>query len=1027
MITRILMWTVIIALELPATMSAQQGEVRGVITDAETGNPLPGASALLTGTFLGAAADRYGVYRVEKVPIGTHTIEVRFIGYRTVSAEVTVTAGAKVELNFELFATALALDEVVVTGQAREVTRREIGSSMTTIDAVSLAEAPVTSMSQMLQARAPGVLVEQGGGIAGQRSKIILRGISSITMGIQPWIFVDGILVDNSNTPMGVWTGRIVWSSIDDINWSDVERVEILKGASAATLYGSAASAGVIQIFTKRSRDPRPITWTYRTTMGSNVVPKRQLRDMGVFADWFFEGSYRYTLNEYGETVRWTDPETGQYEWFEPIVRNGFYQQHNLSAQGTLSGFQYYTSLTYKNNQGPYTKNNMEELLSIRTNIQFLPRPDLVIRLHTGMMERKVQFPSDGISIYGFILNGFGGGPGGVWISTDECKKWEVVAQSRRFHISFHSEYIPVSSFTGRVTVGTDFVSHDNTEFIPWSVPMGWPLGRKTNYRGNTRTGTIDISGTLKTPLINETILSVLTLGFQGNENKIDANTAVGWDFPAPGLTTIEAAAVTEGWEYRRLKRFYGFYAQERIALYDILFLTAGFRGDRHSSFGKDYGWGLYPSAGISYVISEHAFWPIYLGELRLRTSFGKAGHPPEAFDMIRAWEAIAAVDGQPAVTTGQVGEPKLGPEVQTEYEIGFDWSVLKERINFDVTYYDNTTHDAILPVLSPPSEGFIKRQRRNVAVLKNRGWEISTGVNIFNKHNLRWNMNVNYSYNDNKIIDWTKEEADILPLFHVQKNIRGFPVVAYFGDRIIVDPEDGKLKMYSQSEEIKKKYTDPVTGEVVLPPGWDYIGPAFPVRNLQILSDFNLFRNVNINILFDHQGGHYIQSATFYLSLTRRIGIDDPIFPDKAGWPVSAVGWEVWEDLEALKEKYPDTWVTMLSDPESYTTYFRNPVYAAFTIGLPFGRPFANSVTKADFLRLREFTVSYSVPSRFISGFGLRNASIYFTGRNLWISHNSMSMDPETNHDGTNDYTKWEFGCMPLIKQYYFGMQITF
>jgi len=964
------------ALALVVTLSSvliaqQAAALQGSVTDARSGQVLPGANVFIKELQLGAAADRDGNYNF-LVPAGLVqgqqvTLIVKFVGYKQTIETITLSPGL-LKRDFALTEDVLGMQEVVVTGQGQQVELRQLGASIGSIDAGQYREAPVVSISQLLQAREAGVTVQQGSGAVGQASRIMLRGPISLSMGVQPVIYIDGMRIDNSTTT-GAWTGGGTWQSMDDINWADVERVEIVKGAAAATLYGTQAASGVIQLFTHRARDPRPVSWTYSNMMGYNILPKDPLSKISVYSDWFKD----------------------------KVARDGFYQNHNLSAQGMVGAFQYYTSGTYRKNEGPYPNNN-EYYYSLRGNIQFLPREDLVMRLNTSYSDRKLDMPQDGNNIFSYLVNGLLGGPRGAFTPVDSIPRVGVALTSRRFQSTLTSEYTPFQFFSTRATVGVDVSHFDNIEHRPFGVLSGTPLGYKYNMRRASDLRTVDVAGTLTLNPF-ENLNSTTSFGFQGIEDTRSWMWASGRDFPVPGLKTLGAAAVKDGSEWRFESKEYGFYVQQRFGFHDLVYLTGGFRTDRHASFGVDYGWGFYPSVGISYVISDHGFWPDWLGELRLRAQYGAAGQPPGSYDAMRIWSPITGIAGVPAVTTARVGDRKLGAEVSNEFEGGFDLGILEQRITLAATYYNQRTTDALLPVRLPPSLGFLDLQNMNVAEVSNQGLELSLKARLLELSFLRWGAGVNFSYNKNEILDM----ADVpeTTIQWAQKNKKGFPVGGFHANRIELGP-DGKLFINKG-----------VDGLGV------YIGPGYPVRTIQINMDVTLFKNIRLNALVDHQGGHYTESGTFSVITGRLIGKDDPIFPDQADRPVAPWARKIYDE----RDKLPDA---DKGDPLKYS----DPVMAAYVLNIAVDglrRPWGNRVLKADFWRLREATVTYTIPSDWIRSFGLTSAAVYLSGRNLWFTHDALTMDTETNYNTGAEYTTQDFFVAPLLRQYYFGIRVSF
>ncbi len=252
--------------------AAPTGTLQGRVVSATTGEPLPDAQVQVLGTTRRTLARAGGEFRISRLRPDTYEVEARIVGYRTVRQRVEVRPDAADSVEFRLPLSAVALDEVVATGQPGATALREIGSSVVVIDAEALENASVTSLSQLLQARAPGVTVLSGGGKPGQGSRVLMRGVTSLTQSAQPVVYVDGIRIDNS-VQSGLDLGGASWSGLDDINPADVDRIEIVRGASAASIYGTEASQGVIQIFTKRGGAERQ-NWTARSEFGMSQTPR---------------------------------------------------------------------------------------------------------------------------------------------------------------------------------------------------------------------------------------------------------------------------------------------------------------------------------------------------------------------------------------------------------------------------------------------------------------------------------------------------------------------------------------------------------------------------------------------------------------------------------------------------------------------------------------------------------------------------------------------------------------------------------
>lgn len=238
----------VLATAAPA-MAQGTGTIRGVVTEEGTGTPIMGVQIHVLGTRLIGITDENGAYQIGNVPVGTVDLRVRMIGYSRQAANATLRANLPLELNFEMRQSVIALEAVVVTGAGAAVEKKQLGNTVATLSAERIETAPVQNFSEVLAAREPSVNLQTGSGISGAGASIRIRGASSLSMSNEPVVYLDGVRIDNGT---GFGAAAATPSRLDDINPDAIESVEILKGAAPATLYGSEASAGVIQIFTKR-------------------------------------------------------------------------------------------------------------------------------------------------------------------------------------------------------------------------------------------------------------------------------------------------------------------------------------------------------------------------------------------------------------------------------------------------------------------------------------------------------------------------------------------------------------------------------------------------------------------------------------------------------------------------------------------------------------------------------------------------------------------------------------------------------
>jgi TonB-dependent starch-binding outer membrane protein SusC len=733
-----------VAIPLGATsLHAQTGTVTGTVVST-TGQPVANAFVSLTASSRSGITNARGQYTFQNVPAGAQDVQVTSLGYRTSTQTATVVAGQTVVLDFTLTVSAVALDEVVVTGQAAGVARREIGTSIASVDVTALESAPINSLSQLLQARAPGVNVMPGGGKSGQGSRIVLRGAASISQSNEPLIYVDGIRIDNSSdSGISTTTAGASWSGLDDINPADIERIEIIRGASAATLYGTEASAGVIQIFTRRGREGTT-QWRYSGDFGILSTPKSWW-DISAYSDYFYNA----------------------------MVQQGRTQSHQISVTGGSQTVSYYAAITGRDEQG-ILPNGGEEAYSARLNLTVVPRDDLSLRLTSGFTRRSVQHTPDANNTRGYTINGLVGGPRGQFVNTESLTAIEAFQNGNRFTGGITAEHqILPSVLSHRLTFGADILNSDEYQLFPFGAISNLVNGFRSNYRRQNINFNVDYAATLRGE-ISDGIRSTTSAGFQFFDRDQGWSSAIGDGFPFVGLETVSAALSTTGAEGRLKERSAGFFVEQQFGLNNALFLTVGARADGHSAFGDEVDYALYPKADVSYVLSEQISLPAFISSARVRASYGTAGQQPSNFSAVRTWQPESAVGGQPAVRPGNLGNPDLTAEVSTEIEFGADFGLLEDRIRVELTRYDQTTRDALYPVREPPSLGFLQTQLRNVGEIENWGWEVGVRGTVIETPSFAWDATVNWSTNENKIVSLGGGCPDPAPVAPV--HARGIP-----------------------------------------------------------------------------------------------------------------------------------------------------------------------------------------------------------------------------------------------------------
>jgi TonB-dependent starch-binding outer membrane protein SusC len=783
-----------------SALHAQSGTIVGRVLSDDSGQPLTGVQISVSGTGAGALTAADGRYSVA-VPTGERSVRVEMIGYATETRSVTVTAGQAVTADFSMRLDALLLDAIVVTGAAGQARRREVGNAISQIDLDQIAQ-PVPNIGNLIQGRSTGVRVSFESAEVGAGPVIRLRGNVSVSQGNQPLVYVDGVRQATDSYRRG--TLQKEPGPLNDINPADVARVEIIKGAAAATLYGSEAAAGVIQIFTKKGLAGDP-EFTYQTDHSLGWV-----RPFGSEARPFID--------------------------MEPWLQTAYGQKHALSVTGGQERFRYFVSGAFEDREGVQVEDEQTRY-SLRTNVTVQATDDLSFDLNTMFSRDDLDTAPTGNALEGIMFNiyrapnNFVGGA-----MPDEPEFFDQIEalrtrQSRtnnqRQILGLTMNWSPLEAWTNRFTVGYDRMGQEQETVLPFEYPTA-PEGQIDVGSWYATGLTLDLASNYEIG-ISEALRATVSTGGQLIKRKTFEFASTGLGLPGPGEHNLSSTAQRSVAQSSQQVNTGGFFVQGLLALSDRYFLTVGTRVDGNSAFGRDFGLEVYPKVGLSYVISDETFWPDSWGSVKLRGAFGYAGRAPGAFDAVRTWNA-SSFNGMTAFSPSNVGNPVLGPERTGEAEVGFDGTFMNDRLSLDFTYYRQVTSESLLGVDQAPSLGFGGSQLANVGKLKNTGLEIGTNLTVLRSSSLTWDVGVGVTTNHSEILDM----GGLIEYSLVE----GAPVPARRGRRVVNQDE----------------FADPIYEE-------DYIfGPSQPTRIITGSMSFQLPAEVLVSARAEYQGGHWIQ-----------------------------------------------------------------------------------------------------------------------------------------------------------------------
>lgn len=775
--------------------SAQQQSVGGTVVEASTRRPLVGAQVVAGER--GMITDNRGRFVITGLSGNEVTLRVVMIGYRDLIQIVDV---GRNDLVLSLVESAITLDAIVVTGTPQQQLKRSLGNALGSVDVGKLSERAPQPNVQKLLGSVPGVAILSGGGDIGSGANIRIRGANSLALASEPIVYIDGVRVSNtSNTGPGM-DGRSPPSRINDINPENIESIEIIKGPAAATLYGTEASNGVVNIITKRGSAGAPV-WSVTVKQGANWLPDPETLWPSAW--------YRSAAGQLVEfnPLR-SDRVTGEYPGdtivYGPWFRTGLPREYEVSMSGGAGPINYYFASGWNRDEGPVTY-NWRSRLSNRANLSFTPNERFSMSLGISFIKSRYQSAAAAQPVSVRILWACAssgcepglGKPGGVdgpsrgYLTgppegiQDDYEGYEDLSRGVLTSTITHR---PTSWFSHRLTVGGDHTAQRLSSLARLSETLG---SSRTGSRSveNFREDLVSLDyaaiGSFK---VKDEVALETAVGLQYYAKQITEETATGSQFPVRALETVSAGAIRSGTETFLENKTVGAYVQQQVAWRNRLFVTAAVRGDDNSAFGTNYDFVVYPKFSASWVVSEESVMSglDFVNALKFRTAWGKAGQQPDVFAALRIYAPASGENGAPTLTPSNIGNPDLKPEVGQELEAGFDATMFDERLGMEFTYYTKSTKDAIVAVPVTPSLGFPGSQFRNVGEVANQGLEVGITADAVRGENVQFSFGFKYSKNSNEVVSLGGPSALVINAPFGMYNVTGFPVTSIFMTRVV-------------------------------------------------------------------------------------------------------------------------------------------------------------------------------------------------------------------------------------------------
>jgi outer membrane receptor protein involved in Fe transport len=687
----------------------------------------------------------------------------------------------------------------------------------------------------------------------------------------------------------------------------------------------------------------------------------------------------------------------------------------NLSARGGTESYNYYLSFENSNEEGVFF-NNFARRQGGRANFGFLPSEKLNFSVNSSYVRQRNRMPWNNNSSNGILRNAYRGRAGALndpwragWrgFSPDLSNQYNQQVWAERLTLGLTTNYSPTEWLSNRLTLGLDRDDRTNREFYTIDTTGRQPFGslarngRNTLQYPVTHRWTVDYSGTANFDFA-EDYSSSFSAGMQLHARKTENNTIDGIGFIANNVSLVSQAATTSAGQTRSEQTSLGFYVQEQLAWMEKLYVTAAVRVDDNSAFGQDFSLVVYPKASVAYVISDEDWFQFdWLDQLKLRGAWGQAGNAPAPFSADRTFGTSQVTFQDQTVnflTFGAYGNPDLKAETGQEVELGFEASLLEGRLGVDFTFYNQQTKDALVNVPDPPSSGWDGSHLINIGEILNRGAELRVNASPVHNRDFEWNSTLGLSLNKNELVSFgrdangnvLRDEITFGGFASVQRHREGYPLGAFWGRDVERDASGVPI-------------LDPIANVNILDdctwrpsdPTWTrsqceetYNGPMLPTREITFTNTLTFFGNFRLFANLDYKGGHYQWCAM--CSVRNRVDRNSKLVntpnPD----------FNTFSEIRAALSLQTQKWIQ-----------------------------------KADFIKLREVSLSYTLPTEWAGRFGADQATVTVSGRNLWYTTDyrldDVMYDPEVTFFSLSNFTQIHYASLPMMRTWMLSMRVGF
>ena len=982
-----------------STIVFGQQTVNGTVISAEDDQALPGVNVVVKGTSTGVITDQDGAYTIE-VPQGATTLVFSFIGMRT--QEIVINNRRVIDVVLESEMT--GLEEVVVIGYGTSI-KSDLTGAISGLNSDEMQKVPSTTFESALQGKTSGVLMTSTTGKLGEAFNIRVRGTNSITASNQPLYVIDGMII--SSEDFGIETNQPM-NPLITLDPNDIESIQILKDASASAIYGSRGSNGVVIITTKTGKTGQKSKVNFGYTLSTYQPTHRiEMLNRDEYIELFGEAFENAGYCEPGEgesfvtDVVFYPEDTADVDWQDYAFKDhAISHEAFLNVTGGTEKSGYFAGVSYLDQEGLLIKNNFKRANG-RLNFDHTVSKyfDLSAKLNYAqtVLDRvaddnafatPMQLIAQSPLTPAYLEDGEPN-PNTIYFNSLLAERYNTsqvnttrTISNFRANLHFIPEVLTLTSM-----VGVDNFNQREEERQSPKTDDGQPAGNGT-FRSVENVNMLADNYLTLQKTLSEIYEINIVAGISYQEERYTEGGIQAKTFPSDAFIDLEGAAENTYFNSKNFKTtFLSYFSRANVKLANKYLLSASLRRDGSSRFGEDSRFGNFYSFSAGWLVANESFMDNVsaISFLKPRFSYGETGNAgiPD-YGYMNLMEP-APYAGQPGLYASQIGWADLRWEKTAQMDLGLDFGLIKNRISGEIDYYVKKTSDMLLNRLVPMSNGY-EDILENVGAMENRGLEFVLNTTPVSGEFV-WNLNLNITFNKNEVTEL------IEPITYEQNRVEEGEAIGFFymPEFAGVDPDNGDALYYTESGGTTNDYAEAEFRNVG-DPNPDYYGG--------ITNSFS-YKGFDLNIFFQFvQGNQILRMQGIYSS-------------NNANW------------LDNQTKDQMERW----QQPGDIT----DVPQARF--GISNGdRMSSRFIEDGSYIRLKDVTLGYSLPSSIAEKLYLQRLRLYITGLNLLTFTDFKGWDPEVTRTSTNRTQTMlnvqqgvEYYSTPQAKGFTFGINATF